>query len=158
MAKVYETADNPMSYQIHAGWYEARDRSLDGVLASRRCGSHAATAGGSGRRRALPDPATGELRFVEETANEDPFEAIARCCATQADFITPLLPLREAIFRVFLAKANQPLTAEEIHDELRAWFASSSRSRYFTVETIARLLEYDTSYGIAPAADVPAGR
>lgn len=143
------------AYQISREWYELRERSLDEVLAARRCGSH---DGGltaiPTRRRAVPDPATGELRFVADADpdSSDPFETIASHCATQSDFITPMMPLREAMFRVFLAKNNAPMTAEEIHDELRAWFAGSTRSRYFTIETIARLLENDQYYGILPVA------
>ena len=144
-----------LTYHIDRGWYEQQGRSLEQVLAARMCGKH---RGGqpavSVRRRAVPDPATGELRFLAESASgDDPIETIARCCATQADFITPMMPLMEAIYRVLLAKNNAPLTADEVHDELRAWFASSPRSRYFTVETIQRLLENDQHYGIQPTAD-----
>lgn len=153
MAQTVNFGGDPTYYQIDPRWYEDRDRSLEAVLASRRCDNHGKGSGGTGRRRAQPDPETGELRFVEEAPN-DIFGEIAQCCATQADFITPLLPLREAVFRVFLAKGNQPMTAEEVHDELRAWFASSSRSRYFTVDTIGRMLDHDTSYGIAPVSAV----
>jgi hypothetical protein len=143
-----------LTYHINRGWYEQQGRSLEQVLAARMCGKHRGDQPAvSARRRAVPDPATGELRFLTESATgDDPIETIARCCATQADFITPMMPLMEAIFRVFLAKNNAPLTADEVHDELRAWFASSPRSRYFTVETIARLLENDQHYGIRPAS------
>lgn len=147
-------ADGEPAYQIDRGWYQEQDRSLDQVLAVRQCVNHQTDRPAANeRRRAIPDPATGELRFVtaEPSESDDPIEAITECCATQSDFITPMMPLMEAIFRVLLAKGNQPLTAEEIHDELRAWFAASSRSRYFTVETIARLLENDRYYGIRPA-------
>ena len=138
------------TYRVDPGWYEEQDRSLEQVLAARMCGNHGADqAAAAGRRTAVPDPTTGELRFVAETT-ADPFETIANCCATQPGFITPLMPLMESIFRVFLAKGNAPLTADEVYDELRAWFAGSSRSRYFTVETIARLLENDQHYGIRP--------
>ena len=142
------------TYQIDRGWYEQQGRSLEEVLAVRMCGKHQSDQPMiAGRRRAVPDPATGELRFVaESTASDDPFEIIARCCATQSDFITPMMPLMEAIYRVFLAKNNAPLTADEVHDELRAWFASSPRSRYFTVETIVRLLDNDQHYGIQPTS------
>lgn len=153
MAQPGEFGGDPTYYQIDPRWYEDRDRSLEAVLASRQCDTHGKDSAGTGRRRAQPDPETGELRFVEE-APDDVFAEFAQCCATKADFITPLLPLREAVFRVFLAKGNQPMTAEEVHDELRAWFASSSRSRYFTVETIARMLDHDTSYGIAPVSAI----
>ncbi|HEX2172209.1 MAG TPA: hypothetical protein VHL09_07165 [Dehalococcoidia bacterium] len=138
------------AYQISWDWYQARDRSLDEVLAARLCGGHpAGQAAGPERRRAITDPESGELRFVAEP-DTDPIAIIASHCATQSDFITSTMPLMEAVFRVFLAKENAPLTAEEIHDELRAWFAASPRSRYFTVETIARLLEHDRYYGITP--------
>ena len=145
-----DLASGQAAYQISPAWYEERDRSLEEVLKGRMCGSHpAGHAETAARRRAVPDPETGELRFVSDMTN-DPFESIAVHCATQSDFITPVMPLMEAIFRVFLAKRNAPLTADEIHDELRAWFAGSNRSRYFTVDTIARLLENDQRYGIVP--------
>ena len=148
-----ELPDQLPVFRIDPDWYEIRGRSLPQVLAVRMCGGHdGETVSDSGRRRAVTDPDTGELRFVAASAgDEDPFDAIARCCAAQSDFITPVMPLMEAIFRVFLAKANAPLTAEEIHDELRAWFAGSPRSRYFTVDTVAKLLETDQQYGIRPA-------
>lgn len=139
------------AYHVSRDWYELRERSLDEVLAARMCGSHErGEAAALVRRRAVPDPATGELRFVADSDAADPFETIANHCATQSDFITPMMPLMEAIFRVFLAKNNAVLTAEEIHDELRAWFAGSTRSRYFTIETIARLLDNDAHHGILP--------
>jgi hypothetical protein len=143
--------DEATLYQVSQEWYEAQDRSLDQVLSVRMCANHRSdrSAPAGERRRAVPDPETGELRFVA-TAGDDTFETIAQCCATQSDFITPTMPLMEAIFRVFLAKGNPPLSAEEIHDELRAWFAGNTRSRYFTVETVAKLLESDNYYGVQP--------
>lgn len=146
-----ELATTRQAYRIDPAWYEAQDRSLEQVLASRMCSNHTrGVAVAEERRRAVPDPATGELRFVTEAPADDPFDRIAQCCATRADFITPMMPLMESVFRVFLAKGNVALTPEEIHDELRAWFAASPRSRYFTVETIAKLLENDRAYGILP--------
>ena len=70
------------------------------------------------------------------------------CCARKPGFITGQLPLLESVFRLFLANGNQPLTLEELGNQL-----SEQRGvdTYRTSEEIlSGLLKTDQYYGLQP--------
>ena len=52
----------------------------------------------------------------------DFMDNIADCCAEETDYLLPDTPMKEAVFRVLLARRNAPVTADEISEELsRKW-------------------------------------
>jgi len=82
---------------------------------------------------------------------EEAFAAFRMCCSRQEDFLSPGLALGEAIFRVLLAKGNQPASAEEVAQRLEAWNTAQNRARDASASTIQRLLERDKFYGFRRA-------
>jgi hypothetical protein len=58
------------------------------------------------------DPETGEVRRV------DALQQAIRRASEDAQFITPQTPLVEAVFRVFLANGNKPLSPVELSERI----------------------------------------
>lgn len=85
------------------------------------------------------DPETAEVTRVYAV-----WEAIRSCCSLKPDYITAELPLVEAIFRIFLANGNRPLSVLELHERVDKQ----------PPETILRLLTKGQVYkGIKPVPD-----
>lgn len=79
--------------------------------------------------------------------------SIKDCCSKTPGFITPNLPILESIFRIFLANGNQPLTLEELGEQLMEW-----RGGYIhgtSSEILSRLLINNQFYGLCQAPDQP---
>jgi hypothetical protein len=80
-----------------------------------------------------------------EVAKRDLLKALSACCSNAEEFITPTLPLKESIFRVFLANANKPLTLDELGQQVNerrgidAYLVSGA--------VLSRLLQTDQHYG-----------
>lgn len=81
-----------------------------------------------------------------EARANDLFKAVKTCCSKSVDFITPSLPLHEAVFRVFLANGNQPLTLEKLGDMLNQWRGVDDYRT--SPPVLTRLLNYDQHYGL----------
>ena len=110
-----------------------RHRSMAAVIAERRCRDC---------RRDDTD---------ESVPNSAPKEHIARIsehCANTSDYLLPDTPLKEAIFRVVLAGGNQPMTADEISENLSARWVMTAYPRELSSRVIGRLLDHSQSYCI----------
>jgi len=70
---------------------------------------------------------------------------IKDCCSKAPNFIASKLPILEAIFRLFLANGNQPLSVREIATRLGAYRVGLPPLSH---RTLSRLLEKDNHYGI----------
>jgi len=82
------------------------------------------------------DDQTAEVRRVDAL-----WHCLRTCCSTKPDYVTEETPLMEAIFRVFLANGNTPLTPRELHQILNRR----------TPEVILRMLTGSRVYnGIKP--------
>jgi len=79
---------------------------------------------------------------------------IRDCCSKVPGFINPKSPLLESVFRLFLANRNQPLTLQEICDQLKR-----ERGERLTLDAgkLHRLLEKDQYYGLRPTSSPEAG-
>ena len=87
----------------------------------------------------------------KEVTEAELLSTIKDCCSHAPGFITGRLPILESIFRFFLANGNQPLTLEELGEQLSEW---RSGDTYRTLEEIlSRLLENDQYYGLRPVPD-----
>ncbi|MFQ5996183.1 MAG: hypothetical protein ACE5KP_00975 [Dehalococcoidales bacterium] len=76
---------------------------------------------------------------------------IKDCCGNAPEFITGQSPILESIFRFFLANGNQPLTLEELGNQLsERRGGDTSRT---SEEILSRLLESDRYYGLQPVPD-----
>jgi len=120
---------------IDLGWYKQNNRAIS-VLAKEylcdKCRMQLSTEG-------------KEISEAKLLAN------IRDCCSHAPEFITGQLPILESAFRFFLANGNQPLTLEELGEQLGEWRGGDI---YRTSEEILlRLLKSDHYYGLRPAPD-----
>lgn len=67
------------------------------------------------------------------------------------DFIRPDMPIQEIIFRILLARGNNPATLGELHRELTERWSSALRPISIDVERLRRVLNADIYYGFAEA-------
>jgi len=135
MSKDDVVMESEQRWAINLKWLKANNRSFTSMVKSSLCPKC--------RKKLKVDQ--GEIK-----AN-DLLKATKSCCSKSADFITPVLPLLESTFRIFLANGNQPLTLEELGSQL-----SQRRGVdvYRTsVPILSRLLKNDQHYGFQPIPD-----
>ena len=102
-------------FHIDFDWWERESREFRVYLTSHLCSEHQA---------AFADLEAGEVVEVidAETAEiraEDGVQHTLRTHCSQApDFITTHTSLVDAVFRVFIANANTPLSPEELADRI----------------------------------------
>lgn len=102
-------------YHIDYSYWERSDRDLDVYMRSHLCDEHRESYADVAPDAKVDsvDPETGEVTRVNG------IEHILRThCSQQPDYLTPQTSLVNAIFRVFLANGNQPLSAQELGDRL----------------------------------------
>ncbi len=59
------------------------------------------------------DPETAEVRRVDGL-----LQTLRICCSHKPDYLSPDLPITTAVFRIFLANGNTPLSAVELAEKL----------------------------------------
>lgn len=128
-------------FHIDFEWWKRSNRDLRVYLQSHLCPDHQKLFQDYSGEELVDwiDPRTAEVRQVdglEHTLNAH--------CSLQPDYITPYTSLIDAIFRVFLANGNTPLTASELAGRIGR-----------PAETIQRTLSGDRIYkGIRPVSDL----
>ncbi len=102
-------------FRIDYDWWERAERDLEIYLHSHLCSEHR-EAYADVKADALVDnvdPETAEVNKVPGIQN-----TLISHCAQQADYITRQTSLVNAVFRIFLANGNSPLTARELGERL----------------------------------------
>jgi hypothetical protein len=125
-----ENGDSPL-YYISFERLDELHRSAVAVLAARR--------GPSSPSRLKPD---NELNDPQELVDE-----IAEHDAKDQDFIHPGMPIQEIVFRILLARRNQPTKLHDLHYELTEKWATPIRPINVTEIGLRRILDRDTYYG-----------
>ena len=111
---------------------EASGRSLPVLVANRLC--YMCRQGYEDDQIVTADP-------------QDFMDIIVGHCSSEQDFLLPDTPMKEAIFRILLGNANEPMNAEEISADLSSrWPMTRSTSP----EIIQRLLDNSAYYCIGP--------
>jgi hypothetical protein len=102
-------------FHIDFGWWEREGRELRVDVAKhlRPEFQPALGSSGSGRMIDAVDPETGEVRPVDEMQY-----ALRTQTRTVDEFLTEHTTLVDAVFHVFLANGNQPLTPSELSDRI----------------------------------------
>jgi hypothetical protein len=128
-------------FHIDFDWWEREGRDLRVYLQSHLC-SECRVVYTNHRGNAQVDwidPDTAEVTRVDAL-----WQSLRTHCSQRPDFITENTPLTDAVFRVFLANGNKPLSAIELHEIL---------NRY-TPMTILRTLGGHQIYkGIRPVVE-----
>ncbi len=105
-------------FHIDFGWWERESREYRVYLTSHLCPEHKAAfaeydAAAADDVMDAIDPETAEVR------QEDAVQHTLRThCSHAEGFITPHTSLVDAVFRVFIANGNQPLTPEELAERI----------------------------------------
>jgi hypothetical protein len=130
-----------MPFHIDFDWWEQNDSDWHVFLRSLLCSDH---------QQALSDVQEGALiDWVDpRTAEVQPVDGIQHAlmthCALQPEFVDPHTAVVEAVFRLFLASGNQPMSAVDL-----------SRKLNRPAETILRTLAGPRVYrGIRPVIAV----
>jgi hypothetical protein len=137
---------------IDADWYERQGLSFNDVIQERMCPQCQRKIGEDVEERypvldKKTRKVTYELRQVQYGSR--PVAVIRDDCARKSGFVTPDMPVLEAIFRILLANGNQPMPLEHIRDQLREW-CPTGRCQWLLLppETIRRIVENDHFYGL----------
>jgi hypothetical protein len=107
---VKPTVDTP--FCIDYGWWERRGLDISVELRSHLCKEHKeafSRAFDADEEIDWIDETTGEVRRVNGLQH-----VLHVHCSKQPDYIHDDLPLVDAVFRVFLAGGNKPLTSREL--------------------------------------------
>ncbi len=113
MSLVRPTLDTP--FHVDFAWWQENDRDWKVFLRRLLCPEH---------REQLAELSNGEtIDWIDpDTAEVHPVDALQHVvmthCALQPGFLTENVPLVEAIFRVFLAAGNTPMTPVELGERL----------------------------------------
>lgn len=102
-------------FQIDFGWWDRADRDLEVYLRSHLCPEHqqALSEGDPHEQVDHVDPVTAEVSQLDRMR-----DVLISHCAQQEDYLTRQTSLVNAIFRVFLANGNQPMTPEQLAEQL----------------------------------------
>ncbi len=139
-------------YFVDPQWYEQRGMAFNVVAQGRLCSSCAAKLGTFVEERyPVIDPKTKRVTFEYRRAPyaSNPLPIIRDCCSRARDYITSETPLVEAIFRVFLANGNQPMTVAAIREHLLTYLPEMAALRSdYPVELLSKLIRADKAYGL----------
>ena len=123
-------------YTIMPDVLESQGRSMAAIVASRLCDECAEHA----------DAPLVSLSYEE-------LRALAReHCAGAPDFVPPQAPVLEAAFRLLLISPDDEVPLSVLHGQLTALWTNALRPHAVTSEALARILRYDTRYGIVEIA------
>lgn len=100
---------------IDLAWWKEHESNWRVFLISYLCPDHQAAFEGMGNDVYVDwvDPQSGEVRSVDGLQH-----ALMSHCARQPGFITANTALVDAVFRIFLANGNTPLTSEELAEKI----------------------------------------
>jgi len=102
-------------FHIDFDWWKKSERDWHVYLRSLLCAEHREAFANVEEGQAIDwiDPVTAEVKPVEGVQN-----ALMTHCVKQPDFITGQTALVEAVFRIFLANGNIPMSSGELAERL----------------------------------------
>jgi hypothetical protein len=139
-------------YFIDADWYDSHHLMFLDIVQARMCPQCQARLGEETEERyPVADRRTGrvsyEVRRVQYGAR--PIPIIRDCCSRKSGYITTDMPALEAVFRILLANANQPMPLEHIREQLREW-CPTGRCQWLIMplDVLRQVVRGDKAYGI----------
>ncbi|MCC6175142.1 MAG: hypothetical protein IT305_07545 [Chloroflexi bacterium] len=150
-----EREQSHVHYVIDVDWFAQRGFSFNDVLQARMCESCAGRLDEEvEERHTVLDKKTGRATFdIRRTKyGENALRVIHDCCSKKRNYITPDMPTLEAVFRVFLANGNTPMTVDVIREQLADWCPGGGcQWLLLPLEQLERLIRHDRFYGIHEA-------
>lgn len=142
-------------FVVDVTWFEENGFSFDDFVQARMCESCRGRLDEEVEERyTVLDSKTGRASFDIRRSKygANPIRVIRDCCSKKRDYITPDIPTLEAVFRVFLANGNAPLTLEDVREQLAEWCPGGGcQWLLLPVEQLERLVKNDRFYGIRQA-------
>ena len=125
------TADIPTTrWAIAQDWFDENNRSISDMLKGCLCS------------KCADKLCSGEKVSPPKTM----IEAIQNCCSQSHGFINERTPLYESIFRFFLRNGNNPVTVQELSEQLS--LINSGNTYRNSPEILLRILKSDRYYGL----------
>jgi len=152
MMEEVASEEMPGRYAIDPTWFEENGFSFEEFVQARMCDSCRERLDEEVEERyTVLDKRSGrasfEIRRVQYGSN--PIRVIRDCCSKKRNYITPDMPTLEAVFRVFVANGNLPLTLENVREQLAEWCPGGGcQWLLLPVEQLERLVQHDRYYGI----------
>ena len=119
------------SYWIDPARFEELRRSMEVLLATRRCSTCLEVTPDI----SSPSPVGEQIAHIVE------------CCAQDESFIQPGMPLQEIVFRIILAAGNIPVPVGQLHYQLTERWATPGNLMNVTPAGLSRVLDTDDYYG-----------
>ncbi|MPZ15767.1 MAG: hypothetical protein GEU73_15320 [Chloroflexi bacterium] len=148
-------------YFLDVDWYDGHNLSFSDVVQVRMCEQCQARLGEEVEERyPVADRRTGRVTYEVRRVKYGvrPMAVIRDCCSRKKGFITTEMPTLEAVFRILLANANQPMPLEHIREQLREW-CPTGRCQWLLLplDVLSRVVERDQFYGLRrhELAEVP---
>ena len=139
-------------YHADPSWFDENNLSFDEVVRSRMCDSCRSRMGQDDEERVpVFDQATGRMRFDvhQTTYGSDPLKCIREHCGRTKNYIHRDMPTLEAIFRIFLANANVPMTLDQVREQLAEWCPGGGcQWLLLPADMVERLVQHDAHYGL----------
>ena len=139
-------------YFIDADWYDQNDLVFNELLQARMCSQCQGRLGEETEERyPVADRRTGRVTYEVRRVKygSRPITIIRDCCSRKTGYITPEMPALEAVFRILLANANQPMTLEYVRDQLREW-CPTGRCQWLLMpaDVLRQVILGDRNYGL----------
>ncbi|MBV9324855.1 MAG: hypothetical protein JO352_13825 [Chloroflexi bacterium] len=139
-------------YHVDPSWFEENNLSFEDVVRARMCDTCRSRIGQDVEERVpVFDKATGRMRFEvqQSTYGSDPLKCIREHCGRAKSYIHRDMPTLEAIFRIFLANGNTPMTLDQVREQLAEWCPGGGcQWLLLPSEMVERLVQHDTHYGL----------
>lgn len=148
--------ESSTQYVVDTTWFDENRFSFKDVVQSRMCETcHDRLDEEVEERYTVLDKKTGRTSFEirRATYGADPIRVIRDDCSKKRHYVTPDMPTLEAVFRVFLANGNAPLTLGHVREQLAEWCPGGGcQWLLLPLDQLERLIQHDRYYGIRPAA------
>jgi hypothetical protein len=144
--------DEEDRYFVDTDWYDRNELSFNDIVQSRMCPQCQERLDEEIEERyPVADRRTGrvsyEVRSVRYGAR--PVAIIRDCCSRKSGYISPEMSVLEAVFRILLANANQPMPLENIREQLQEW-CPNGRCQWLLMpmDVFQQVVEGDQFYGL----------
>ena len=139
-------------YFIDVDWYDQHSLSFTDIVQTRMCRQCQTRLGEEIEERyPVADRRTGRVTYQVRSVRYGarPMAALRDCCSRKSGYISPDMPILEAIFRILLANANQPMPLEHMREQLREW-CPTGRCQWLLMpmDVLAQVVDRDRSYGL----------
>ena len=151
-----EEAPPATVYHIDERLFLDQGLSFSDIVLSRMCDEcqrRAALGEETEERQTVYDPKTRRTSFEVKRVPfaARPMRRIREDCSAKKGYIAPDMPTLEAVFRVYLANGNQPMTLSSVREQLVDWCPDGQcRWLLLPMAQLERIVTNDAFYGIRP--------